>query len=872
MKSINFAYESKEQLKNKLGSLSDERNILIQIFDGKFDVAFTNDVIKNLIEILPHSEIMLSSSIAGIADSSAYEGEITICVSIFKKTTIKVLSFCGNDENGIAKQIVSKISKDTKLLILFGDKNKADCKVVLDNIALQSPETIVSGGVAGDDLSNSHIYLGDKSGVGEFSFVCAMLDSPDLKVYTDYIFEFINIGTAMTITSIGDGGIVKTINNIPVREIYRKYLGDLVADNLPMSSFEFPLTLFENGMLVGKAVTEIFDDGSARYSSDIKLGSKVGFGVRSIIDTTNKVVSQINNLKELNIEGIYLYLCITRYIYFKTTGLQSHQVEKFDSIAPSGGFFAYGEFFHSKNKNHIFNVSSSLVALSEGCEDSNNAKSLEYNVPMFNNADMAIHAISYLAKVANDDYRAMVKIFGQYKELLEESSMILYINKKGIIVSVNEVFLTTSKYQKSDVIGERVISFISNDSRNVTKSIWDCIKDNKTWRGNVKNIAKGGGFFYTKTIIKPIIDADNNVLMYICSMDDVTEYELKNQYFEHSIHSVTEMSVEKEKIIEEYQDLLDKSTAMIRIKNGHFVEVNQSFEQLFGYTSRELVNKHFSIVLDASQNSVEELIEKNKNILVTTGFLSHNLICLDKNRNKLHIQAYIMRVNTPSADATDIEFIGILHNVTEIFEMQEELINVQKEVIYAMGSISEGRSRETGNHVKRVAEYSYLLAKLYGLDEEQAKLLKIASPMHDIGKLAIPDAILNKPGKLTDEEFNIMKTHAQQGCDMLRFSDRDILKASAEIALTHHEWWNGCGYPNKLSGEDIPLFGRITAVADVFDALSHDRCYKKAWPIEDVVEHMLKLRDVQFQGKLVDLLVENLDKFIKIKDEFVDKF
>ena len=204
--------------------------------------------------------------------------------------------------------------------------------------------------------------------------------------------------------------------------------------------------------------------------------------------------------------------------------------------------------------------------------------------------------------------------------------------------------------------------------------------------------------------------------------------------------------------------------------------------------------------------------------------------------------------------------------------MQQELEDVQKEVLYAMGTISEGRSRETGNHIKRVAEFTYLLANLYGLDKQQAELLKIASPMHDIGKLAIPDAILNKPGKLTDEEFEIMKTHAQQGYDMLCFSNRSILKTAAEIALTHHEWWNGNGYPQKLKATQIPLCGRIVAVADVFDALSHDRCYKKAWPINEVVEHMMKNKGVQFEAKLVDLLVEHIDDFVKIKEEYADKF
>ena len=872
MKSISFVYKDKDQLKNKLGDFSGEKNILIQVFDGKFDIDFTNDLIKNLLEILPFSEIMIATSIAGISDSNAFEGEIVISVSIFRNTNVKVYSFSGDDDHDIAGQILSKVTDNTKLLILFGDKNKINCEMLLDDIATQSPSTVIAGGIAGDDLSFQRIRLGDKNGIGDFSFICAVLDSKILKVYTNYIFEFIGIGTTMTVTSVDKNGIVKTINNMPVKEVYRKYLSDLVADNLPMSSFEFPLILKENGLSVGKVAIEIFDDGSARYSSDVKLGAEVGFGVRSIVDTRNKVANQSKSLKDLKIEGIYLYLCATRYIYFKKAQLENQYVDRFDSVAHASGFFAHGEFFHINNNNYVFNVSSTLVALSEGGQDAD-GKYDSLDSPIQNTqSDMIIHSLSHLSRVANDDYEAMVKVFRQYKELLEESSMILYMNQKGVIVGVNKVFLDTSKYQKSNIIGRRLSNFISSDSKGIIENIWDCIKQHKTWKGTIKNIAQDGSIFYTRSIVKPIVDSKNNVLMYICGMDDITDYELKRQRLEDSIDAITEISFEKEKIIQEYQTLLDRSTAMVRLKKGHFIEVNKSCEQLFGYASGELINRHFSIVLDSSRNNITNMIDNIKKVLTARGYINTYIPCIDKNGNRLHIQAYIMTINTIDKEDASQEFVGILHNVTEIFEIQQELVNVQKEVIYAMGSISEGRSRETGNHVKRVAEYSYLLAKLYGLDETQAILIKTASPMHDIGKLAIPDAILNKPGKLTEEEFEIMKTHAQKGYDMLYFSDRPILKASAEIALTHHEWWNGNGYPNKLSGEDIPLFGRITSVADVFDALSHDRCYKKAWPMEEVIDYMLKMKDVQFQGVLVDLLVENLDEFIKIKTEFEDKF
>ena len=202
----------------------------------------------------------------------------------------------------------------------------------------------------------------------------------------------------------------------------------------------------------------------------------------------------------------------------------------------------------------------------------------------------------------------------------------------------------------------------------------------------------------------------------------------------------------------------------------------------------------------------------------------------------------------------------------------KEIIDTQKDVIFSMAEIGESRSKETGNHVKRVAEYSKLLAIKYGLSEEEADILKMASPMHDIGKVGIPDSVLKKPGRLTVEEFEIMKTHSALGYDILKNSKRQILKAASIVAGQHHEKFNGKGYPNGLKGEEIHIYGRITAVADVFDALSSDRVYKRAWPLENVLNLFREERGEHFEAKLVDILLDNVDEFIKIKEEYEDTF
>ena len=204
--------------------------------------------------------------------------------------------------------------------------------------------------------------------------------------------------------------------------------------------------------------------------------------------------------------------------------------------------------------------------------------------------------------------------------------------------------------------------------------------------------------------------------------------------------------------------------------------------------------------------------------------------------------------------------------------LTQEIEDTQREVVFTMGAIAESRSKETGNHVKRVAEYSKILALAYGMNEEDSELLRQASPMHDIGKVAIPDSILNKPGRFTDSEFEIMKRHSELGHQMIKDSDRPLFQTASIVAHQHHEKWNGTGYPRGLSGENIHIYGRITAVADVFDALGSDRVYKKAWNDERIFKLFKEEKGNQFDPKLVDLFFENLDDILKIREEFKDQY
>ena len=204
--------------------------------------------------------------------------------------------------------------------------------------------------------------------------------------------------------------------------------------------------------------------------------------------------------------------------------------------------------------------------------------------------------------------------------------------------------------------------------------------------------------------------------------------------------------------------------------------------------------------------------------------------------------------------------------VTHVHErLLSELEENQKEMIFVLTELVESISDETGKHIKRVSEYSRLLAHYHeAISEEDADIIYHASPMHDIGKMAIPKHILHKQGALTEEEFIIMKTHTTKAHEYLGFAKRKIMKAADIIAYQHHEKWNGTGYPQGLQGEEIHIFGRIVALADVFDALTHKRIYKEAWSIENAIDYIVEHKGTQFDPYLVDIFEANIDEFIAI--------
>ena len=206
----------------------------------------------------------------------------------------------------------------------------------------------------------------------------------------------------------------------------------------------------------------------------------------------------------------------------------------------------------------------------------------------------------------------------------------------------------------------------------------------------------------------------------------------------------------------------------------------------------------------------------------------------------------------------------------EVRKATAAILDRERETIARLSRAAEFRDPETGAHIQRMSQYSALIARQLGHARDFVDALMMAAPMHDVGKLGIPDNILLKPGRLTAEEFAVMKQHPQIGYDILKDSSSSILRLGASIALTHHEKFDGGGYPHGLAGQDIPIEGRIVAVADVFDALTSARPYKPAWPLSRAIALLREGRGSHFDGDCVDALLQAWDEVQAIRSRYRD--
>jgi len=313
--------------------------------------------------------------------------------------------------------------------------------------------------------------------------------------------------------------------------------------------------------------------------------------------------------------------------------------------------------------------------------------------------------------------------------------------------------------------------------------------------------------------------------------------------------------------------------------DGYFTAVNPAFTRTLGFTAEELLSAPFTDFVhpDDVEPTIAAIVKQTEQGRDVFNF---------QNRYRTKDGSYRWLEWMSSPDPIGRELIAVARDVTDRKQLEEleheykqrlennvrertkelnrrnaELEEARRETLYRLALAAEYRDDDTFKHTERIRNSAALLAAELGLTESDVALMRDAAPLHDIGKLGVSDAVLLKPGKLTADEFEHVRWHAELGARILSGSSSHALQAGEEIARSHHEWWDGMGYPAGLRGEEIPLFGRIVAVADVFDALTHERPYKPAWPVDEAAKEIRRLRGLQFDPQVVDAF-ERLDPYL----------
>ncbi|THB67366.1 MAG: HD domain-containing protein [Gammaproteobacteria bacterium] len=324
----------------------------------------------------------------------------------------------------------------------------------------------------------------------------------------------------------------------------------------------------------------------------------------------------------------------------------------------------------------------------------------------------------------------------------------------------------------------------------------------------------------------------------------------------------------------------------------------QTFVERWGVQTAHSLFRSFSVPIDNSSISGRVAVQKrvinikdvtklpeeeqhNKDFDNATNYSTKSILAVPMLNPDEQIIGVLQLINTEGEGGTEFfsenqEKIAMALASQAAVAIQNTMLtqNLQKahlDTIQRLGLAAEWRDKETANHITRVAYYAAIIAKKIGWDQEHVDLIFNASPMHDVGKLGIPDEILHKNGPLTAKERQIMETHTIIGANILKKSPSDYMQAARTIALYHHEKWDGTGYPMGLSGTDIPLEARIVAIADVYDALSSRRCYKEAFPHPKVMAIINEESGKHFDPELVDVLIEEIDAILKIGLQYADR-
>jgi len=529
MKQYNYKYTNRDDfyefLKQSCVDVN-QKNILVQMFTSLDSKVQIENIASQILSVVTNAILVGASTAGEIMNGEMLDKSTVISISVFEKTTVHAYYDINEDSYALGAGLSQKVfDKDTKCAITFLDGLEHNGQEYLHGLSsCNFNKVAIAGGMAADMLHFKQTYTIFGNKVLEGGAICVALKGEALEVFQDYNLGWRAVGPTFMITK-SEGARVYEIDHRPIKDVYAEVLGEFAVDNMPASTIEFPLIRQEEDMLIARSMLSVFDDGSLLYGGNLEEGEKVRFGIGS-----RTLVNQYNLKEKLQdqkpLQACFIYSCIARKQFL------DKELEKIfrilENMAPTSGFFTFGEFFLSDKKARLLNITTTMLFLREkGTQTLKNKLNEKRKVKNTSKTDSALfNLIEYVTtelKEQEINFKASKFKLDEFLKALDSVVIISRTDTLGNISYVNERFEEVSGYTKEELIGKSHNIVRDPDVPDeVFAQLWNEIKKGNIWQGEFVNKAKDGSSYYVKSSIIPIHDENNKIIEYMAIREDVT--------------------------------------------------------------------------------------------------------------------------------------------------------------------------------------------------------------------------------------------------------------------------------------------------------------------------------------------------------------
>ncbi|MBU0631638.1 EAL domain-containing protein [bacterium] len=621
MKLLGYTFDNIPNLEQFIDEeIGHHPNILVQVFSGVLDTTALQPVLELLAQKLPHAAIMGASTAGEISGGIIHNKTIQFSFSLFESSTLRTTYYPQTNFQTGVDVVKNFVRQDTKVVIAFSEALKSDSELFLEGFSSVNQNIPIAGGNAGDNVEfvRTFVIFGDKI-YFEGIVVCA-IDSQVLNVSTNYSLEWTSIGKEMVVTK-ADNNVIYEIDDMPVEEVYKYYLGNEILLNFPTSVIEFPLVKTDENVVIARSIVAKTDDGGFIYAGHFKNGDRVKFAIGNVEEILNKAKNLHASIVSYPVEATYIYSCSVRNLFLKEQ--LNYEFGLIEQIAPAIGFFTYGEFYHGKTKNQLLNITTTTLSLSES-----NVLNKKTEIQTRKASSSMLKSLTNLVNISEKALNNNIVTLNQYKQILDKSAIVSKTDEKGVITYVNDEFCRVSGYSRDELIGHRHnIVKHPETKRAVFTDMWKTITNKNTWYGTIKNLAKNGDTYYVKSVVMPILDEEGNIVEYIAARANVTDLIQKDEIIKQQFEDKLTGLQNRESLLYQLSSKPNEYASLILINIDRFSNINDYFgyemgDELLKELAKELIDGHKKVYRISSDEFAilceHELDDNSKNEIINT--------------------------------------------------------------------------------------------------------------------------------------------------------------------------------------------------------------------------------------------------------------